>query len=105
MEKRRFKWIRDNILIKFIRACREHYSAWRRGAPIGDDEVVNSWGDGDNSQVPTITNDEGIAIYAANRVTANKHGASATGVQQANDRMKVFMMSKRLNKKTIVKHL
>jgi hypothetical protein len=64
-----------------------------------------SWCDGDNSQIDTIVSEEGIQRYSANNIIANKHNASGTGKEQANDLCKVFPISNQLNKTTTVEHI
>jgi hypothetical protein len=75
------------------------------GAPMGDEHTAVSWCDGDNSQIDTIVSEEGIQRYSANNITANKHNASGTGKEQANDLCKVFPISNQLNKTTTVEHI
>jgi len=58
---------------------------WKSGAPMSDEHTAVSWCDGDNSQIDTIVSEEGIQSYAANNVIANKHNASGTGKEQANN--------------------
>jgi hypothetical protein len=106
-EKKRFRWIRDNVLIPFINWGRKEYDGVdvESGAPMGDEHTAVSWCDGDNSQIDTIVSEEGIQIYAANNIIANKHNASGTGKEQACDLGKVFPISKKLNKSTTVEHI
>ncbi len=42
------------------------------GAPMGDEHTAVSWCDGDSSQIDTIVSEEGIQIYAASNIIANK---------------------------------
>jgi len=71
-EKKRFRWIRDNVLIPFINWGRKEYDGIdvESGAPMGDEHTAVSWCDGDNSQIDTIVSEEGIQIYAANNIIA-----------------------------------
>ena len=65
-EKRRFRWIRKNILFPFIDKIREMYSDFDASSgarPIGEELTVVVWCDGDNSQLDTVTSEEGIALY------------------------------------------
>ncbi len=89
-ENKRFQWIRDNILIPFINWGRKEYDGIdvESGAPMGDEHTAVSWCDGDNSQIDTIVSEEGIQRYSANNIVANKHNASGTGKEQANDSCK-----------------
>ncbi len=61
---------------------------------MGDEHTAVSWCDGDNSQIDTIVSEQGIQIYAANNIIANKHNSSGTGKQQACDLGNVFPISK-----------
>lgn len=106
-EKARFKWIRENLLFPFVNWARKEYDGFDvdTGAPISDDLTAVSWCDGDNSQIDSIVCDEGVQRYADNKVIANKHNASGTGKEQANDLGKVFIVSKNLNKTTTLEHI
>jgi len=61
-EKKRFQWIRDNILIPFINWGRREYDGIdvESGAPMGDEHTAVSWCDGE----------EGIQRYSANNIIA-----------------------------------
>ena len=79
-EKKRFQWIRDNILIPFINWGRKEYDGIdvESGVPMGDEHTAVSWCDGDNSQIDTIVSEEGIQRYSANSIIANiKHISSS----------------------------
>ena len=106
-EKKRFQWIRENILFPFINWGRKEYNDFDvdSGAPMGDKLTAVSWCDGDHSQIDTIVSPDGIHRYSANNVIANKHNASGTGKEQACDLGKVFTISKKLNKSTTVEHI
>jgi hypothetical protein len=69
---------------------------------MGDEHTSVSWCDGYNSQIDTIVSEEGIQMYSANNIIANKHNASGTGKEQACDLGKVFPISKKLNKSTTI---
>ena len=48
--------------------------------PIGEELTVVVWCDGDNSQLDTVTSEEGIALYVKKNIIANKHNASGTAI-------------------------
>ena len=106
-EKKRFEWIREHILFPFIDWCRKKYDNFDKslGVPLSEDLRAISWVDGDNSQINTIISEEGIASYAKNLVTVNKHNAGGSGKEQACDKCDVFPVSKQLNKKMTVVHI
>ena len=106
-EKKRFQWIRENILFPFINWGRKEYDDFDvdSGAPMGDKLTAVSWCGEDHSQIDTIVSPDGIHRYSANNVIANKHNASGTGKEQACDLSKVFPVSKKLNKSTTVEHI
>jgi hypothetical protein len=106
-EKKRFQWIRENVLFPFINWGRKDYDDFDvdSKAPMGDELTAVSWCDGDHSQIDTIVSPDGIHRYSANKVIANKHNASGTGKEQACDLGKVFTISKKLNKSTTVEHI
>ncbi len=106
-EKKRFQWIRENVLFPFINWGRKEYDDFdvNSSAPMGDELTAVSWCDGDHSQIDTIISPDGIHRYSANNVIANKHNASETGKEQACDLGKVFTISKKLNKSTTVEHI
>ena len=85
--KKRFQWIRENILFPFINWGRKDYDDFDvdSGAPMGDELTAVSWCDGDHSQIDTIVSPDGIHRYSANKDIANKHNASGTGKEQACD--------------------
>ncbi len=106
-EKKRFKWIRENVLFPFINWGRKDYDDFDvdSGAPMGDELTAVSWCDGDHSQIDTIVSPDGIHRYSTNKVIAIKHNASGTGKEQACDLSKVFTISKKLNKSTTVEYI
>jgi hypothetical protein len=69
-EKKRFQWIRENILFPFINWGRKEYDDFDvdSGAPMGDKLTLTavSWCDGDHSQIDTIVSPDGIHRYSAN---------------------------------------
>ncbi len=95
-EKKRFQWIRENVLFPFINWGRKDYNDFDvdSGAPMGDELTAVSWCDGDHSQIDNIVSSDGIHRYSANKVIANKHNASGTGKEQACDLSKAFTISK-----------
>jgi hypothetical protein len=75
------------------------------GALVPDELTAVSWCDGDNSQIDSITADDGIESYAEHKVIANKHNASETEKEQAADLGKAFSIFKKLNKTTTLEHV
>ncbi|KAL7536957.1 hypothetical protein ACHAXR_007505 [Thalassiosira sp. AJA248-18] len=106
-ERKRFRWIRENVLFPFINWLRLNYDDVDVdiGGIINEALKVVSWCDGDMSQLRTITTDEGIQAYKDMGVIACKHGAAATGSQQANDLCDEMPVNKALNKSTTVAHI
>lgn len=105
-EKKRFRWIQEHILFPFISKIRkEHGFDITNGIAIPEQFQFVSWCDGDNSQLFTITSKEGIAAYEKRGIIACKHGASASGTQQAADLSANFTTSKANNKKMTVVHI
>ncbi len=49
-EKKRFQWIRENVLFPFINWGRKEYDGFDvdSGAPMGDEHTAVSWCDGNN---------------------------------------------------------
>jgi hypothetical protein len=105
-EKKRFQWIRDNVLITFINWGRKEHDGIdvESGAPMGDEHAAVSWCDSDNLQIDTNVSEEGVQRYSAKNIIANKHNASSTRKEQACDLGKVFLISNKLNKTTTVKN-
>ncbi len=93
------------MLIPFINWGRKEYDDIDvgSGALMGDEHMAGSWCDGDNSQIDTIVSEEGIQMYSANNIIANKHNATGTGKEQACNMGKVFPISKKLKKTATVK--
>jgi hypothetical protein len=61
IEKKRFQWIRDNVLIPFINWGRKECDGIyvESGTPMDDEHTAVSWCDGDNLQIDTIVSEEG----------------------------------------------
>ena len=103
MEKVRFAWVLENIMIPFVKKLRKKYFSFTvEGGQIPEDLKAVFWCDGDNSQIDSIVNENGISLFVANGIIANKHNASRTGSEQAPDLNKVFPVGKILNKKITV---
>ena len=95
-DKERYKYYRDEILIPFIQSTRNKYDGFfnEYNLPIPEDLTAASWCDGDIAQVASIVDD--LEIFNKNKIIANKHSASRTGVEQAADTSKVFHMLENL---------
>ena len=107
IEKVRFAWVLENILIPFIKKVRKDHTGFVAvaGGQILEHEVAVFWCDGDNSQIDAIVSKKGMNLLAANGIIANKHNASRTGGEQSPDLNRVFPTGKDLNKKITVKHV
>ena len=110
-EERRFKWIRDNILIPFINWTRLEYDKVDiaklvdEGVPIEEENIAISYGDGDVSALKTIVSEEGIAVYNRNGIVGCKGNPSGTAKEQICDLCKVFPITNHVNKNTTVEHI
>ena len=107
-EKKSFACVRKNILLPFIAKLRKVYDGFDGSSgvlPTAEHLAAAVWDGGDNSQLDTITSEEGIKVYSKYNVLVCKHNASGTGNGQAMDVGKVFPMQKSLNKKTTVTHV
>ena len=95
-DKYRYKYYRDEVLIPFIQSTRKEYDGFSNESnlPIPEDLTAVSWCDGDIAQVASIVDD--LDKFSKNKIIANKHSASRTGVEQAADTSKVFPMLKKL---------
>ena len=106
MEKVRFAWVQENILIPFVAKVRKQMTGFvATGGHIPECEKAVFWCDGDNSQIDSIVSEEGINLLAKHGIIANKHNPSRTGSEQAPDLNRVFPTDKKLNKKITVKHV
>jgi hypothetical protein len=106
MQKVRFAWILKNILVPFVEKLRWKYSRFKRaGGQVPEWERAVLWCDGDNSQIYSITSEEGLQLLREHGIIANKHSASRTGAEQGPDLNAVFPTSKKLNKKITLKHV
>ena len=93
-------------MIPFVKKLRKKYFSFTvEGGQIPEDLKAVFWCDGDNSQIDSIVNKNGILLFVANGIIANKHNASRTGSEQAPDLNKVFPVGKILNKKITVVHI
>ena len=106
MEKVRFAWVLKNILIPFVQKVRKEKTGFvAAGGQIPESEVAVFWCDGDNSQIDSIVNEDGIELFMKHGVIANKHNPSRTGSEQGPDLNRVFPSEKELNRKITVKHV
>jgi hypothetical protein len=106
-EKDPYAWIQQNVLlIPFINKLRLKYDKYESssGVLVQEHLRVINYCDGDNSQLDTVSV-EGIWAHAQTKITANKHNAARTGVEQAKNLDKQFIIGKRLNKTTTVEHI
>ncbi len=72
-EKKRFQWIRDNVLTPFINWGRKEYDGIdvESEEPMGDEHMAVSWSDGNNLQIDTIVSEDGIQRYSAINIIAH----------------------------------
>jgi hypothetical protein len=79
-EKKRFQWIRENVLFPFINWGRKDYDDFDvdSSAPMGDELTAVSWCDGDHSQIDTIVSPDGIhRSKKLNKSTTVEHISSS----------------------------
>ena len=50
-DKKRYKWIQENIFLPFVASNRKQHDDWIEGTPIPQSMMAVSWSDGDNAQI------------------------------------------------------
>ena len=107
-EKKQFRWMREDVLIPWIRLLRRKYHDVSEDDKVAATDIEHHavlWCDGDASQIDTIVSPEGIQCYADNNITVNKHNASRSGSEQMCDLCPAFMESNAMNKKSTMMHV
>jgi hypothetical protein len=103
-DKKRYKWIQENIFLPFVASNREQHDNWIEGTPIPQSMMAVSWCDGDNAQIKMLVEDSTLAQLGRLNITVNKQHAARTGTEQAADLTKTFKICNSLQQTTTAEH-
>ena len=105
VDKQRYKYYRDNVLLPFIKKSRQEYDGCNENecGLIPRDLTAVSWCDGDLAQIGSIVND--LSLFDENRIIGNKQNNARSGVEQPADLSKSFKILKRMQQEHTVSHL
>lgn len=83
------KYYQDNVLLPMIKRIRQ-LRGWEEGAIVPDEDAAVSWCDGEQSQIGVLTSESLLSVHEENKISDNKHAASASGTQQPGDLAPLF---------------
>jgi hypothetical protein len=101
-DKKRYKWMQQNIFLPFVAASRRQHDNWTEGMPIPSSLTAVHWCDGDSAQLRTIVEEETLDTFASLNIIANKQHAARTGTEQAADLTKTFKIMHRMQSSVTV---
>jgi hypothetical protein len=85
MEKARYRWLRQNIMLPLVQRVRERYDEHMPGVDVPDELTAVVSCDGDLGQVAVMSDPSDIRLEREQQIASFKHNASRTATEQACD--------------------